>query len=172
MSDMTLEKAIQTAIEYETKVRDTYADAVEKATEDVGKKIFQALCDEEQGHLDYLTARFDEWERTGTVKAAELTTQLPDQAGIAKGVAKLEKKVTEYDWGMELSLLKNALLLESETGQFYKNMVAELDDTGKQLFTRFMEIEEAHYDMVQAQIDALQGMGYWYDFMEFDLEAG
>ncbi len=172
MSDMTLEKAIQTAIEYETKVRDTYADAVDKATEDVGRKIFAALRDEEQGHLDYLTARFDEWERTGTVKAAELTTQLPDQKQIADGVKTLEKKVGEYDWDMELSLLKNALLLESETGQFYKRMVAELDDTGKQMFGRFMEIEEAHYDMVQAQIDALTGMGYWYDFMEFDLEAG
>ena len=26
--------------------------------------------------------------------------------------------------------------------------------------------------MVQAQIDSLSGMGFWFDFMEFDLEAG
>ena len=36
---LSLEEAIRTAIEYETKVRNMYRDAVELATEEVGKRI-------------------------------------------------------------------------------------------------------------------------------------
>ena len=120
----------------------------------------------------YLNTRFDEWERTGKVESAELATILPNREQIAAGVKTLEKKVSEYDWGVELGLLRNALNLESETGSFYKRMVAELDTEGQHLFQRFLEIEDAHYDLVQAQLDALQGNGFWYDYQEFSLEKG
>jgi rubrerythrin len=69
-------------------------------------------------------------------------------------------------------LLKSALAVESETGQFYRRMTSELDEQGRALFEPFVEIEDGHYAIVQAQIDALSGFGYWFDFMEFDLEAG
>jgi rubrerythrin len=175
MSDntpMTLERAIQTAIEYETNVRDLYQDAAGKATEEVGKKIFAVLAKEEQGHLDYLMFRFDEWERTGTIESPALATLLPSREQIAAGLEKLGKTIETKDWSVELDLLRKALHAESTTGEFYKQMVAELDTAGQKLFRPFMEIEDAHYDLVQAQIDALNGMGFWFDFMEFDLEAG
>ncbi len=171
-STTPLERAIQTAIEYETRVRDLYQDAAGKATEEVGRKIFEVLAKEEQGHLDYLMFRFDEWERTGKIESPELATILPSREVIEAGVAKLEKAIETRDWSVELDLLRKALDAESTTGAFYKRMVEELDSAGRQLFRPFMEIEEAHYDIVQAQIDALNGMGFWFDFMEFDLEAG
>ena len=168
----TLATAIQTAIDYETKVRDLYRDAVDRATEETGKRLFGVLADEEQGHLEYLTFRFDEWERTGKVRSPELATKLPSREQIAAGVARLEQALGDKDWSVELDLLRKALVMESETGSFYKQMVGELDLEGQQLFRPFMAVEEAHYDIVQAQIDALTGMGFWFDFMEFDLEAG
>ena len=51
---MTLEDAIVLAIEYETRVRDSYVEAAAAADSEVGKKIFKTLGDEEQGHVDYL----------------------------------------------------------------------------------------------------------------------
>ena len=39
-------------------------------------------------------------------------------------------------------------------------------------FGRFLEIEQGHQAIVRAEIDALTGMGFWFDFQEFDLEAG
>lgn len=171
-SAMTLEQAIQTAIDYETRVRDLYLDAAGKATEEVGTKIFEVLAKEEQGHLDYLMVRFDEWERTGKVNSPELATILPTRDRIAAGVKLLDKVMDGPDWTLELELLRKALEAESTTGAFYKSMVEGLDEDGQRLFRPFMEIEDAHYDIVQAQIDALSGMGFWFDFMEFDLEAG
>ncbi len=40
------------------------------------------------------------------------------------------------------------------------------------LFARFLEIEQAHLLIVQAEIDAIAGHGSWFDVMEFRLEAG
>jgi hypothetical protein len=36
---MTIEEAIQTAIEYEKRVRDVYKDATERASDPVGKRV-------------------------------------------------------------------------------------------------------------------------------------
>jgi rubrerythrin len=170
---LSLEEAIRTAIEYETKVRNMYRDAVELATEEVGKRIFRALAKEEQGHLDYLESRQKEWRETGKVAAIELTTVLPSRERMREGVAQLERSLEgRRDWTVELDLLRKALRLESETGAFYKRMVEELDQEGQQLFGRFLEIEDMHYDLVQSEIDALTNTGFWFDSMEFQIEAG
>ena len=36
----------------------------------------------------------------------------------------------------------------------------------------FLGIEQGHQAIVQAEIDALSGLGFWFDFQEFNLEAG
>jgi len=167
---MTLEEAIKTAINYETKVRDLYKEAADKATDEAGRKVFSILGDEEQGHLDYLASRYKEWKESGHVKIEALGTVIPDKEKIAQGIRTLGQKVEGADYSEELDLLKRALQMEKDTGEFYQRMVRELDDEGQRLFERFVEIEEGHYAIVQAQIDALTGMGFWFDSMEFNLE--
>jgi rubrerythrin len=169
---LTLQEALKTAIEYETRVRDLYQEAVGKATEDIGRRIFQTLANEEQGHLDYLESRVAEWEKTGSVVAEEVETVLPSPERITEGVAALEKTMEGRDWSVELELLRRALQAETETGDFYRRMVGELPPEHAKLFRRFMEIEDGHQALVQAEIDALSGSGFWFDSMEFRPEAG
>jgi hypothetical protein len=40
------------------------------------------------------------------------------------------------------------------------------------LFQRFVEIEQGHLAIVQAEIDSVSGLGFWFDMREFDLETG
>jgi hypothetical protein len=51
-------------------------------------------------------------------------------------------------------------------------MVRELPVEGQNLFSRFLEIEDGHGAIVQAEIDSVKRMGFWFDLKEFDLEAG
>jgi rubrerythrin len=169
---LSLDEAIRTAITYEVKVRNLYKEAEEKATEEVGRRIFAKLAEEEQGHIDFLRARLDEWKADGRVQKMELATVLPSRERMEEGVAKLTKSMEPRDWSVELELLQNALEVESETGQFYKRMVNELPAEGASLFRPFLDIEDLHYDLVQSQLDALQSSGFWFDSMEFRLEAG
>ena len=169
---MTVEEAINTAIEYEIKVRDSYVDAVRRAKDEVGKKVFQTLAEEEVHHVEYLQEKLEELERTGKVTAEGLRTSIPPKDKIAEAASTLEKKLEREDRGQELEMLRKALTLEMETSGFYRKMVSELPDESRPLFARFLEIEEGHLAIVQAEIDYMSGTGFWFDMAEFDLEKG
>jgi rubrerythrin len=172
---MNLEEAIKTAIDYEGKVYGMYLQAMEEATDEVGKRVFKTLCDEEKEHLSYLRDRLEEWQSDGTVTVERLDTAVPSPAAIQREIEKLREKMEARPTvrrDSELEMLRRALQLEVETSNFYREMVAALQDDGKRLFERFVEIEEGHKAIVQAEIDCLSGHGYWFDTREFSPEAG
>ena len=169
---MSLEAAIEQAIEYEKRVLGVYERAVAKAPDDMGRRVFQSLADEEAGHVAYLEHRLDELRRSGGVTDAPLDTVVPSARAIAEGIHRVEETVDRPDRDFELDLLRQALAAEEETSAFYERMVAELGPEGQALFARFLEIEHGHRAIVQAEIDALNGTGFWFDFAEFNLEAG
>jgi rubrerythrin len=170
---MNLEKAIRTALEYEGRVHAVYADAMERATNEVARRVFRTLCNEEKEHLVYLGERLDEWHQTGTVTVAALDTAIPSRDDIRASVEELQGQVSAGPSGKhdaELEMLKAALQVEVETSEFYRRMVEQLDSVGRRLFQRFVEIEEGHRAIVQAEIDCVSGSGFWFDTMEFSLE--
>ncbi len=171
---MNLEQAITTALEFEARVHHTYAEAVEKAEHEVAKKVFATLCDEELGHIKYLKERLSEWRSTGKITVVDLSTVLVPKAAIENHAAKLKQNLSpdrRVSRGTELESLTKALQLERETSAFYKQMVATLDAEGKQLFERFVEIEEGHVAIVQAEMDMVTGAGFWFDTAEISLEG-
>jgi len=170
---MNLEQAITIALEYEGRVHRTYSIAVENAEHDVAKRVFSTLRDEEMEHIRYLSERLEEWRSTGTITVAKLDTVLVPKAAIEAAAAKLREKMEPGGRevrGSEFESLKKALDLELETSAFYKKMVTTLDDDGRRLFERFVEIEEGHVAIVQAEMDLVSGTGFWFDTAEFDLE--
>jgi rubrerythrin len=170
---MDLNEALATAIGYETRVHEHYQKGAEEILDPRGKKVFATLAKEELGHLAYLRSRLEEWRTTGKVSEPELTTVLPSADWIDSARAKAEQ-APEPAIAVkgELDLLKIALDLERQTSGFYRRLVETLDTSERGLFARFLEIEEGHLAIVQAEIDALAGHGSWFDVMEFRLEAG
>ena len=166
---MTLEEAIKTAIEYEKKVRDTYLEAAKGTGEATSRKVFEQLGKEEQGHVDYLESKLEQWQKTGHVTPETLDTIVPSRAVIEKGMAKLDKHMSRKDYNNEVTMLRKALDMEIETSNFYKKMVDEMKADGE-LFSRFLEIEEGHQAIVQAELDYITQSGFMFDFMEFNQE--
>ena len=170
---MDLKEALTTAIGYETKVRDHYAKGAKEILDSRGKKMFTVLAREEQGHLAYLESRLEEWHRTGHVSTPELATVVPS----AEWIDQARARVSQNPAGTiavqgEIELLKIALELERQTSGFYGRLVDTLPPKERGLFARFLEVEQGHLAVVQAEIDALAGHGTWFDVMEFRLEAG
>ena len=139
-------------------------------TDETGKRIFRVLGEEEQGHIDYLQSKLDEWQKTGKVTADKLETIVPSKSAIEEGFKKLDKHMSEEDHGSEMAMLRKALELETETSAFYEKMVAELGDEGE-MFAHFIKIEEGHKAIVQAEIDYLGNTGFFFDFQEFNVES-
>ena len=170
---MELPEAIKSALQYETKVHGLYLDAEKRSVDKTAKRVFALLAEEERGHIAYLQSRLEEWEKEGKFSLAELVTIIPTKDKIEKGVAELKSKVQPRKSGtsIELEMLLQALEVEAETGAFYERMVKELSGDEQALFARFLAIEEGHKAIVQAQIDCVTGLGFWFDTQEFSLEG-
>ena len=170
---MDLKEALTTSIQHEEKVRDHYAKGTREILSPKGKKVFATLAREEQGHLAYLESRLEEWHASGKISSPQLPTVLPSVKWIEEARAKVTKgpAATIAVQG-ELDLLKIALDLERQTSGFYRQLVDTLKSEEREMFARFLEIEQGHLAIVQAEIDALAGHGTWFDVMEFQLEAG
>jgi rubrerythrin len=172
---MTVEEAIQTSLQFENRVRDVYADAAVRAGDAIAKKMLLVLVGEEQRHVEYLEERLAEWKTTGKVRAEALTTDLPSPRVIQEGVKKLTQRMRlpEHERRESIETLTRALDVENETSAFYRRIVSGLRGVEERaLFQRFLEIEDGHHAIVQAELDAVQRLGYWFDVQEFKLEAG
>lgn len=168
---MTTEEAINTAIAYETRIRDLYQEAADTSEDAAGKNLFQTLANDEQRHIDYLESRLKQWTETGKITLEALTTTLPSRAALSEEMAKLEAGMARDDREIEQQMLTKALQVEQETSDFYQKMVDAMTDEAGEMFARFLQIENEHIDIVQAELDFVMRTGYWFDIKEFDMEG-
>ena len=169
---MDIEVAITTALQFENRVVKVYEDAARNTRDPAGKRMFETLVREEQGHVKYLEHKLEEWKKTGRVTPEKLATLVQPKARIEEGVKNLQKQVATAAPEKELALLRRALEVEVAAGDFYRGVVRELPAEAQPLFQRFVEIEQGHLAIVQAEIDSVSGLGFWFDMREFDLETG
>ncbi|MEJ2420954.1 MAG: hypothetical protein P8018_04355 [Acidobacteriota bacterium] len=168
---MTLKEAITTAIEFEIKIRDHYAWAMKESKDPAGKKFFEVLTREEQGHVDYLKSRLKELEEKGEITTEPIPTVIPSADWLAKGLEDLKESAEKRDYAEETQRLFTALKLEDEATDHYKHLMGVLGPQGKELFKRFIEIEDGHTALVQTEIDVVTKTGFFYDFQEFNLDG-
>ncbi|MFH1983492.1 MAG: rubrerythrin [Pseudomonadota bacterium] len=167
---MTLEEALRTALSYETRIRDMYRDSAGELGDPIGRKVFLALADDEQRHVDYLESRLAIWEEKGVLDLAALETIVPSAETLKREMAKLAALKPGKSLGDEKRVLSRALAMEVETSDFYRSLTQTLESPGRELFARFQEIEDGHIATVQAELDYLSHSGFWFDFQEFDME--
>lgn len=170
---LLLQDAFDIAIEFEQKVRDCYAGGTTIIKDPKGIKVFAALAHEEQSHIDYLESCMLRWAAGGTVTYEPLASSLPTPEWVKTACA---KHLATADYRRladqhELDLLKVAVQLEDTAGVFYRGLVERLPVEHRALFEQFLTIEEGHLAIVRAELDAVAGLGFWFDIPEFALEA-
>ena len=166
----TLEEAIANAIDYETRIRDLYREAVDGTQDPKGKQVFQALADDEQRHIDYLEAKRSQWQAEGRITTESLTSLIPPPKRLSKDLEGLKETMAGEDRRDEKRMLSKALQVEVETSAFYRSMVDQMEGDARTMFARFLEIEDGHIAAVQAELDYISHTGFWFDFQEFDME--
>ena len=169
---MKLEEALKTAIKMEENVQAFYQNNASTFKSPIASKIFQTLAEEEQGHVDYLKRRQEKWLESGEIETETLNTVIPDKDLIENRIKELTKINDRADVENEVDVFKQAQKLELEISTFYKQLIQELPAPDRSLFEGFLQIEECHEAIIQAEISSAIGSGVWFDFMEFDQEAG
>jgi rubrerythrin len=167
---MNLEEALVAAIDYERKIRDVYREAAEAVSDPVGRRLLQALGDDEQSHMDYLLDRLNHWRRTGRLEAKPPESVVPRREVIEEQARRHADTLPTDARGDEKQVLSRALRVEIETSDFYRKMAGEMSGEAQALFRGFLEIEDRHVAAVQIELDYHSRTGYWMGIKEFDME--
>ncbi|HEY6097936.1 MAG TPA: ferritin family protein [Anaeromyxobacter sp.] len=166
---MNLQEAILVALEFEKKVRDHYLRGATDISDPHGRRVFATLGREEQRHVDYLDRCLAQWKKTGKVPDVPLTSVLPRGVKWIEDVKKKLSARTDRRIApkTDLDALRTALQYEKEADAFYHRLVSELPKEDRPLFDKFLGIEDGHLALVQAQLEAAQDRGFWFDISEF-----
>ena len=168
---MQIEEAIQTAIEYESRILKIYVQSAQEVADERGKKVLGMLAAEEEGHLAYLKNKLKQWQEQGAVRFDSLPSRLPPHDAVRAEADKIADEFAGKSLTRERQILERALKAEIETSRFYEGLVSGLTGDARQMFARFLEIENEHLQLVQAELDFITQSGFWFDFAEIDMEA-
>ena len=171
MADKDLPSVIATAIELEMAGLETYLRLGMRTKDVTGKNMFMRLCLDELEHLRI----FDEYR----LKVLEGKKWRPSAGGfkplsvVRPELREIDQKTKGEEHADELTALQTALDLERRAIEFYTNWMSKATDPElRRLLQTLKEVEESHFDLIQAEIDSLTGTGFWFGIPEFDLEAG
>ena len=169
---MTIGEAVRTALEVEHRVRDEFAKMAREQDDPRARGFFELMAREEQGHVDYLEAALKRWETRGEVEDKAVETHVARRDWIAEGqkVLRLAERGARRSGPREH--LSAALELEHEVSALYRRLVGAVDDSrAQEMFRRFLEIEDGHTALVQAEMDYELNTGNFFDMREFTLDG-
>jgi len=170
---MKTEEIFTEALEYEKKIRDLYLSAVQKIDDKRGKDLFKALADDEQSHVDFLEYSLDKLKNKDEVDAGLLESKIPSVKNLNQNIERMKEKIPRHMLGDVKRVLNSALNLETETSRFYRESCEKAEEGPiKEILKKFHEIEERHVEVVRVELDFSSNNGYWFNFMEIDLEHG
>ncbi|MFU8769586.1 MAG: ferritin family protein [Desulfotignum sp.] len=165
------EEIFNTALSYEKKIRDLYRSAVETIEDPRGKKLFQALADDEQNHVAFLEYGLTVLRDETGLDMGKPGTAIPLPARDLEKIREMAQQIPKNILGDLKRVLNAALSLEMETSRFYHNAIQKVDQGPvRDILKKFYEIEQRHVEVVQIELDFASNNGYWFNFMETDME--
>jgi rubrerythrin len=135
-----------------------------------GKDMFVSLALDEFMHRHLLEQQAEELKGTGNCSGVEIHPTLIEK--LLPSISDKSLLIKGREGQSELDALLTALSLETQARDFY---IQEAETAGlepvRELLRRLAQMEQAHADLIQAEIDYIQKTGFWFKFQEFTLEA-
>jgi rubrerythrin len=169
---MNLQEALEAGIGYETRARDLYRRAAEQCPDPAGLRLLSQLADDEEGHREHLARQLERWREAGELDDAPAPRVLPIAAAAKVSAEAIARRSARSDPRNEIEALQEALVIERDTSAFYRRVAGSLEGRARDLFKHFVEVEEGHFHLVAAQLDALTGVGKWFDLDAFMSQEG
>ncbi len=163
-------KALRSAIEVEDRGLTTFLEFARKTRDITGKNMFIRLAIDEYEHRrileDQLNSLMDGhgWEKVDIPKSEieRVAPTVRDKQQRTKGESGLE----------EVDALNTALDLEKKAATFFREKAEEITEPeAQELFIRLAEWEDSHFDLIQAELDAINQTGFWFGIPEFQMDS-
>jgi rubrerythrin len=147
--------AIRVVKENERIASASYADAAQKISNPMGKKLFEQLSEFEKFHYEQLTALETSLEEKGDfINYEGKEFPLPPLFEIKAAQEPSTKSV--------MSIISAAIDLEKQTEKAYADLAAQTTDPqGHAMFSRLSEEEHKHYRLLLDAYWTLNNLGTW-----------
>jgi rubrerythrin len=159
--------ALEMAMKMETDAIAFYTEAARKTNYPVGKKMFQAITEDEKRHLEMIAE---------VIKGLGVTHKDVSPLTNVKTVFESMKSdlMTRVEATTdELEAFKIAMEMEKEGKEFYvKTLAAARTDKEKALLTRLISEEEQHYAIFANTHQFLEDTGNWFMWEERGIVEG
>ncbi len=159
---------IKEAIKLEINGRSFFEFATETTQNELGKKMFTKLANDEIEHLKVFNDLFstiiggDEWKKFVSEQ----------QRGDSAIIDSLKNRVKESKSSSDIEAISIGMELEKKAIEFFEKSALETSDakTGE-ICRKISEEEKFHYDLLQAQHDSLTNSGFWMDSTQFKMDG-
>ncbi|GAB5047408.1 ferritin family protein [Thermodesulfovibrio sp. TK110] len=160
-------KSIEIALKMETDAVKFYAEAAEKVSHPVGKKMFLTIAEDEKNHIKMIEE---------VLKGLELTIREANPIKTVKTIFEemknqmMERIKAQTD---DLEAFRIAMQMEKEGIEFYKKIKQEVNtEKEKKLFERLIYEEEQHHKIFSETYNFLSDTGNWFMWKEFSIVEG
>jgi rubrerythrin len=160
---------IKEATKLEINGRAFFNHAAEVTHNELGKKMFRKLAQDEIRHLDSFGELFtrviggEEWRKFVDQEEPKGESSLIDE---------LKSRMKKGERAGELEAISIGMDLERNAVDFFEKSAKEATDpTAKEIFEKICDEERLHYDLLQAQYDSVTNSGFWLDVAEFRMDG-
>jgi rubrerythrin len=162
---------IKESIQLELNGKSFFEKVADKTHNELGKKMFLKLANDEAQHLKVFSDIFtkmvgEDWKKhLGDLKSRK-------DAPMIDALAKKVESAGKESRASELEAISIAMDLERNAIDFFCNAAQKTtDETAREIFNKIADEERLHYDLLQAQYDYLSNSGYWFDVAEFRMDS-
>ena len=171
MSDQTIAvKALRAAIEIEDNGLLTFLKFARQTKDATGKNMFIRLAMDEHEHRLIIEKQLNNLLEDKPLINIEIPKSEIEE--IAPKIREKQQRTRGESGLLEIDALNTALDLERKAAKFFRDQAKLISDSeAKALFIRLAEWEDAHFDIIQAELDSIQGTGFWFGIPEFQMDG-
>ncbi len=155
------EDILKTAILLEHRGKAFYTTAARQTESEAVRKFFDRMAEEEDGHIQYLSRQFSEYEKTGSF--GENTFEVPSNDVEAAKILSEKIRMEISAAGFEAAAISAAIDFENRAIEVYQQRAnTATDPNEKELYQSLADWERTHFHMLH-KIDEDLKEQIWQD---------
>jgi len=175
MENKVLAETLQKALDMEEKGHEFYKDRSENSINNVTKKAFGFLADNEILHIETIKEFSDALRNKGEFPSIDLSGKKEERKKefsiFSKGISELKEKVKPDD--DDKKAYEFAMELETSGYLYYEKMLKEAKDENLVKLLKFLiEEEKKHYEEIEKLYAYLSDSSNWYMYEEGSFPQG
>ena len=169
MNDQTNADPLAAAIEAEKGSLGAYLGFAWRTHDAGGRAMFIRLACDEFEHMRLLERQ--QAEPAGTDTEHPWAVPVSAIEALIPRLGDTSRRIKGESGQNDVAALRTALELERTAVGVYSGLAQSAPDSARLLFQRLAEMEQSHVALIQAELDNIQGDGYWFGVPEFTLES-